>query len=346
LSEITFDRRDRIRALQMEASVRFRRRKFLRLAAGAIALTAVPRASIAQAWPTRVVRLVVGFPPGGGADAAARIVANRLSEIWGQSVVIENRSGAGGNIAMDAVAHASPDGYTMAQSVIPPAVYGFLLGSLTYDPIADLAPVTVIGTYPNILAVAKSSPIKSVQDYIDNAKASPGKITFASPGVGTTAHLAGELFKHMAGIDITHVPYRGVAAGGMTDLIAGRIDAMFNTTGSLLQAVKSGQVRGLGITSSQRLAAAPELPAIAETVSGYAVTAWYGIYVPAKTPVPIVQKMHDDIVAALGDTEVKRRFEPLGVAVGGSTPTEMAARARADTDLWGPIIKAANIRGE
>jgi tripartite-type tricarboxylate transporter receptor subunit TctC len=219
---------------------------------------------------------LVGFPPGGGADAAARIVANRLSEIWDQPVVVENRAGAGGNIAIDAAAHASSDGYTMVLAVIAPAIYGFLLGSLTYDPNRDLAPVTLIDTYPNILAVSNSSPIKSVQEYINKAKANPGTVTFASPGVGTTPHLSGELFKRMAGIDITHVPYRGVAAGGMTDLIAGRVDAMFNTTGSLLQAVKSRQVRGLGVTSRQRFEMAPELSTIAETVSGYEVISWYG----------------------------------------------------------------------
>ena len=323
-----------------------KRRTFLHLAAGAAALPVISGRVVAQVWPARVVRVLVGFPPGGGADAAARIVANRLSEIWGHPVVVENRGGAGGNIAIDAAAHSNPDGYTMVLAITAPAIYGFLLGSLTYNPVVDLAPVTLIGTYPCILAVSNSSPIKSVQEYINKAKAEPSKVTFASPGVGSTGHLAGELFKRMAGIDITHVPYRGVAAGGMTDLIAGRVDAMFNTTGSLLQAVESGQIHGLGVTSPQRFEAAPALPAIAETLPGYEAVAWYGIYVPAKTPISIVQKIHDDIAVALREAEVRKRFEPLGVAVGGSTPTEMAARARRDTDIWGPVIKAANIRGE
>jgi tripartite-type tricarboxylate transporter receptor subunit TctC len=323
------------------------RRKFLHLAAGAAALPAVSGIATAQAWPARVVRLLVGFPPGGGADAAARIVANRLSEIWGQQVVIENKSGAGGSIAIDTAAHASPDGYTMALAVVAPAIYGFLFGSLNYDPVADLAPVTLVGVYPNVLVVSNSSPVKSVREYIANAKANPGKVTFASPGVGTSAHLAGELFKRMAGIDITHVPYRGVAAGGMSDLITGRVDAMFNTTGSLLQAVRSGQVRGLAVTSGQRFVTAADLPTIAESgVPGFDVTSWYGLFVPAKTPAPIVQKMQADIVAMLGEPAVKARFEPLGVAVAGSTPAELAARARGDAELWGPVIKAANIKGE
>jgi tripartite-type tricarboxylate transporter receptor subunit TctC len=322
------------------------RRRFLQLASSAAAASTFPRLASAQAWPARVVRLLVGFPPGGGADAAARIVGNRLSEMWGQPVVIENKGGAGGNIAMDAAAHATPDGYTMLLAVTAPAVYRFLLGSLSYDPEADLAPVSLVGSYPHVLVVPDLSPFKSVGDYVAAAKANPGKVTFASPGAGSSPHLAGELFKQKAGIDITHVPYRGVAAGGMTDLIAGRVDAMFNTTGSLLAAVKSGQVRGLGVTSAQRFALAPELPAIAETVPGYEVVSWYGLYAPAKTPAPIVQKMNADVVAMLNEGAVKARFEPLGIAVAGSTPAALAARARADTELWGPVIKAANIRGE
>jgi tripartite-type tricarboxylate transporter receptor subunit TctC len=322
------------------------RRKFLQMAPGAAALSAVPRLARAQAWPTRVIRLLVGFPPGGGADAAARIVGNRLSEMWSQPVVIENKPGAGGNIAMDAAAHASPDGYTIALAVTAPAVYRFLLGSLTYDPEADVLPVSMIGTYPILISVSNASPAKSVREYIANAKASPGTVTFASPGVGTTSHLAGELFKQRAGIDITHVPYRGVAAGGLTDLIAGRVDAMFNTTGSMLAAVKSGQVRGLGVTSAQRFELAPEIPAIAETVPGFEVVGWYSLYVPARTPAALVQRINADTVAMLNEPAVKARFEPLGVAVAGSTAAAAAAKARAETELWGPVIKAAKIRGE
>jgi tripartite-type tricarboxylate transporter receptor subunit TctC len=323
------------------------RRRFLHLAVGAAALPAISAAANAQTWPSRIVRLLVGFPPGGGADAATRIVASRLSEIWGQQVVVENRGGAGGNIAIDTAAHASPDGYTMVLTTGAPAIYGFLLPSLNYDPIADLAPVSLVGLYPNVLVVANSSPFKSVREFIASAKANPGKVTFASPGVGTSAHLAGELFKRMAGIEITHVPYRGVAAGGMSDLISGRVDCMFNTTGSLLQAVRAGQVRGLAVTSGQRFATAPELPAVAESgVPGYDVTSWYALYVPARTPEPIVKKMNADTVAMLGEPAVKARFETLGIVVRGSTPEELAVRARGDTELWGPIIKAGNIRGE
>jgi tripartite-type tricarboxylate transporter receptor subunit TctC len=321
------------------------RRRFVRLAAGTVALPALSRIARAQVWPSRVVRLLVGFPPGGGADAACRLIANRLSEIWKQSVVVENRSGAGGNIALDAAAHAPPDGYTLVLATVAPPIYSFLFGSLGYDPVADLAPVSMIGIYPNILVVSNSSLITSAREYVAYAKANPGKLSFASPGVGTTGHLSGELFKRLAGIEITHVPYRGVAAGAMTDLITGRVDSMFNTTGSLLPSVHAGQVRGLGVSSEHPFETAPELPPLADAAPGYEALWWYGIYVPAKTPDPIVRKINEDIVAMLVEPEIKKRFEPLGVAPASSTPKQLAARAQADAELWGPVIKAENIRG-
>jgi len=207
--------------------------------------------------------------------------------------------------------------------------------------------VSLIGTYTNLLVVPNSSPVKTFQEFLDSAKAHPGKITFASPGVGTSPHLAGELLRYKAGIDITHVPYRGVAAGGMSDLIAGRIDSMFNTTGSLLQAARSGQVRGIAVTSAERAPTASEFPTIAESgVPGFDVTGWYALLVPARTPVDIVKPMNADTMAALGEPAVRAKFEPLGVSVAASSPNELAARVRSEFDLWGPLIKAANIKGE
>jgi tripartite-type tricarboxylate transporter receptor subunit TctC len=324
----------------------FPRRQFLHLAAGAAALPLLPRAARAQGWPTRILRLLVGFPPGGGMDSAGRIVASRLSEIWGQQVIIENKPGAGGTIALDATAHATPDGYTMLISSGGPATYGFLF-SLGFDPVVDLAPLSLVGRYPNMIVVPNSAPWKSLKEFIAFAKANPGKINWASPGIGSSPHLAGEFFKRAAGIEITHVPYRGVAAGAMSDLIAGRLDAMFNTTGSLLQAVRANQVRGLAVSTAERFATAPEIPTVAEAgVSGYDVESWYGMWVPAKTPREIVKKMNADIVAMLAEPAVKARFELLGVVAAGSTPEQLAVRARADTELWGPVIKGANIRPE
>jgi tripartite-type tricarboxylate transporter receptor subunit TctC len=324
----------------------FPRRRFLQMT-GAVALASLSRPARAQSWPTRIVRLVVGFPPGGGADLAARIVANRLSEIWGQQVIVENRPGAGARIALDAVAHAAPDGYTMLLAPGSPEVNRFLFSSLTFDPAADFAPVSLVCTYPDIIVVPNSSAFKTLEEFIAYAKANPGKISWASPGVGTVPHLAGELFKRMAGIEMTHVPYRGVTEGLMSDLIGGRLDLMFNTTGSLLQPVRSKLVRGLAVTTAKRFPNEPELPTVAESgVPGYDVSSWYGLYVPAKTPLDLVKKMNADVVAMLNEPAIKEKYEPLGVLVASSSPAELAAKNSADVALWGPIIKAENIKVE
>ena len=280
-------------------------------------------------------------------DSAGRIVASKLSDIWAQQVIVENRPGAGGRIAMDALAHAPPDGYTMLITAGAPAVSGLLFASLSFDPVKDFTPVSLVGTYPNLLVVPNSSPFTKVEDFIAFAKANPGKISWASPGIGSVPHLAGELFKSMAGIDITHVPYRGVAAGAMTDLIAGRLDAMFNTTGSLLPPVQGHQVRCLAVTSAKRFPIAPEFPTIAESgVPGYEAVSWYALYVPPATPPEIVKKINADSVAMLSDPAVKAKFEPLGIAAAGSSPEQLAAMNTADVAHWAPIIKAANIKGE
>jgi tripartite-type tricarboxylate transporter receptor subunit TctC len=300
----------------------------------------------AQAWPTRVVRLIVGFPPGGGADAAARIAAARLSEIWGQQVIVENKGGAGGNIAHDAAAHAAPDGYTILFSPSSLPIMPLLYTSLNYDPIADFAPISTLGKYPNLIVVSKDSSINSLKEFIDRAKADPGKVTFATPGIGTTPHFTAELLKKMAGIDITHVPYRGVAAGAMSDLLTNRIDSMLNTTGSLLQAVRSGQVRGLAQSTPERSPLAPELPTFAEAgVPGFNVSSWYGLFAPAKTPPDIVKKMHDDTAKMLTEP-TKKKYEVLGIEAASATADQMAALMKSEIALWTPIIKAANIKGE
>jgi len=325
------------------------RREFLHLGAAALATPALPRIASAQAssWPTRVVRLIVGFPPGGGADAAARIAAARLSEIWGQQVIVENKGGAGGNIAHDAAAHAAPDGYTMLFSPSSLPIMPLLYTALNYDPIADFVPISTLGKYPNLIVVSKDSSMNSLKDFIDNAKANPGKVTFATPGIGTTPHFTAELFKKMAGIDITHVPYRGVAAGAMSDLLTNRIDSMLNTTGSLLQAVRSGQVRGLAQSTPQRSPLAPELPTFAEAgVPGFNVSSWYGLFAPAKTPPDIVKKMHDDVAKMLTEPETKKKYEVLGIEAASATADQMAALMKNEIALWTPIIKAANIKGE
>ena len=327
--------------------MRFPRREFLRLGAAAVAAPALPRLASAQVWPNRVVRLIVGFPPGGGADSAARIAAGRLSEIWGQQVVVENKGGAGGNIAHDTAAHAAPDGYTMLFSPSSLPIMPMLYASMNYDPMADLIPISLLGKYPNLIVVSKDSPVNSLKQFIDNANANPGKVTFATPGIGTTPHLTAELFKKTAGVDLTHVPYRGVAAGAMNDLITNRIDCMFNTTGSLLQAVRSGQVRGLAQSTPERSPLAPELPTFAEAgVPGFNVSSWYGLFAPARTPREIVAKMHDSVATMLKEPAIKSRYEVLGVEAASATPDQLTAIMRGEVELWGPIVKAANIKGE
>ena len=309
-------------------------------------LASVPSAGHAQIYPTRPVRLLVGFPPGGGSDVGARIIANRLSEVWGQQVIVENKPGAGGHLAIDVAAHANPDGYTMiwVGGAIP--LYGLMIKTINYDPEADLRPVTLVGTYPNILAVPNASPWQSVADLIAAAKANPGLVTFSSPGVGTSPHLTGVLFARLAGIDIRHVPYRG-GGPALTDLIAARVDCMFNTAGTLLTAIRAGQVRGLAVTSKKRFATATELPTIAESgVPDLDVTSWYALYMPANSPSPLVQKVSHDASEVLSEPAVKAKYEQLGILSGGSTPAELADRGRSEAKLWRSVMATAGIQPE
>ena len=322
------------------------RRRFLQLT-GAAAVAAASGAAFAEDYPGRVVRFLVGFPPGGGADLATRIVSDGLANQWKQQTFVENKPGAGARLAMDAATKAPPDGYTLLLAPGSPQVNKFLFSTLTFDPVADLAPVSLVGTYPDIIAVANNSQFNKLEDFIAYTRANPGKVSWASPGVGTVPHLAGELFKHMLGLEMTHVPYRGINDGLMTDLMTGRVDLMFNTTGSLLQPVKSQQLRGLAVTTATRFPGAPELPTVAESgVPGYDVSSWYGIYAPAKTPPDIIKKINADMAVVLADPATKKKFEPLGVLAQGSTPEALAAKNAGDAKLWGPIIEQAHIKVE
>jgi tripartite-type tricarboxylate transporter receptor subunit TctC len=329
-----------------------RRRAIALAAAGALAPAFTNRAfaqsssttaSSARDWPNRFIRLVVPFPPGGGTDAIARVVVGKLSDIWGQQVVVENRGGGATNIGTEAVVHSDPDGYTILITSMPLAVNRFLFPSLNYDALQDLAPVSLICEYPNIMAVPITSPAHSVTDFIAYAKANKGKVTFASSGHGTSVHLSGELFKRMAGIEMLHVPYRG-AGPALNDLLPGRVDVMFNNIGAVLPLIQGGKLRGLAVTTAKRTPAAPALPPIAEAgVPGFDVSSWYAFFAPAKTPTEILRKMHADTVIALTDPVIKERLEQLGVVVVGSTPAELAAFLKAEMDKWGPVIKEAGI---
>jgi tripartite-type tricarboxylate transporter receptor subunit TctC len=319
------------------------RRRFIALGGAALAAPAFMRGARAQNYPVRFVRLVVPFPPGGAVDGAARIIAARLSEMWGQQMVIENRPGAGGNVAAQAVLQADADGYTVYIASIGHAISQFVTPSLSYHPVTDFAPVTLMCVYPNIMAVPNSSPSKSVPEFIARAKAEPGKVTYCSSGIGTSLHLAGELFKRMAGIDVTHIPYRG-AGPALNDLIPGRVDAIFANFPSTLPYVQNGQLRGLAVTTAKRQPEVPDLPAIAEFVPGYDVSSWFALFVAAKTPPEIVARLHQDAVAALNHPPVKARYAQLGATVVGSSPSELATFLQAEIDRWGPVIKAAGIK--
>ena len=320
------------------------RRLAIASAGAALASGILPRRASAQAWPQRHVRLIVPFPPGGGTDNVGRIIATRLSEIWGQQMVIENRGGGGSNVGSEAGAKAPPDGYTILFAAFPFATNQFLYSKLTYDPIADFAPITLIGTFPNILVVPNTSSVKSVSELIAYAKANKGDITFGSSGIGTSPHLNGELFMRMAGFEMTHVPYRG-AAPAIIDLIPGRLTMMFNTSGSLMPHVQAGRLRALAVSSGKRFSAEPNIPTVAESgVPGFDVSSWYGLLAPAKTPPAVVEKMNADAVAVLREPDVRQKLENLGLEVVGSSQQQFADFIKAEMVKWGPVIKAANIK--
>ena len=321
------------------------RRHFLRLVAAVAAPALLARRTRGATWPTKPVRIVVPFTPGGSTDITARLVGKKLEEIWGQSVVIENRGGAGGNIAADLVAHSEADGYTIFIAGPGMATNRFLYPQLSYDPIADFAPVTMLLTQPNLMSVPNTSPAKTVPEFIDFCNANKGKVTFASSGVGTTLHLSGELFKRMAHVEMRHVPYRG-GAPAINDLIPGRVDAIFDNMPSIINHVRNGSVRGLAVTTRERVAVVPDIPTIGETVPGYDVASWFAFFVPVKTPADIVAKINADTNAALVDPVVKSRFEDLGAVPKGSTQAELAAFLKSETDKWGPVIRDAQIKLE
>src|SRR6516225_9115035 len=326
---------------RLKTAIIIDRRRLVALAATFALAPAVSRPALAQAWPTHPVRVVVPYAPGGSSDTVARITANRLSRIWGQQVVIENKPGAGTNIGAAAVASSDPDGYTMFMGTSSLATSRLLYRSLPYA-ISDLAPVTLVCTFPLLMVAPNSSPAKSVAAFIAFAREKKGKVTFASPGVGTVPHLAGELFKQITHIEMTHVPYRGDAPA-LADTIAGRVDLQIGGSG-MLEQIRGGQVRGLGVTTAKRSELAPELPTVAEAgVPGFDVTGWFAFFVPARIPRAIVEKIHIDTVTALSDPAVKSKFQNIGMVAVGSTPEELAALFEAEMRKWRPVINEANI---
>jgi tripartite-type tricarboxylate transporter receptor subunit TctC len=320
------------------------RRKFLHLAAGAAALTAAPRIASAQAYPTRPVHLLVGFAPGGAADIVARLIGQQLSERLGQQFVVENRTGASGNIATEVVVKAAPDGYTLLFVTWTNANNTTLYNNLNFNFTRDITPVGFIDHVPLVMEVNPSVPARTVPEFIAYAKANPGKINMASAGIGTPPHLAGQLFKMMTGVDMVHVPYRGEALA-LTDLLSGRVQVLFGSVSACIGYVRSGKVRALAVSAAKRSEALPDIPAVAEFVPGYEASAWHGVGAPENTPAEIVEILNREINAALADGTFKARLADLGSEPFPSfSAAEFGKFIAHETEKWGKVIRAANIK--
>lgn len=319
------------------------RRHLIALGAASALAPNLAGAARGNAWPERAVHFIVPIAAGGPTDANARIVAEQLSEIWDQQVVIENKGGAGTNIGNAFVAHSDPDGYTLLYGTSSLASNGALYRSLDYRPMTDLAPISLVAKFPFFMFVPNSFPAKTAKEFIDDAKARPGKLIMASPGTGSGPHLAELLFMQMAGIAMTHAPYRG-AAPAFTDLIPGRVQCYFGS-GELLAYSRAGQVRVLATSGARRSAAAPEVPTIAESgVPGYAVESWQGVFAPAKTPAEIAQKISSDLARALARPAVVEKLARNAYTVESSSPDELAKFLKADTEKWEAVIKTTGIK--
>jgi len=321
------------------------RRNFLRLAPGAVALPAISRLAWAQAYPTRPVRIVVGVPAGGSFDIVARLIGQWLSDRLGQQFVIENRAGAATNIATELVARAAADGYTLLRAGSPAAINATLYDKLPFNLKTNIAPVASMYRLPLLMAVNPALPAKTVSEFINYAKANPGKINMGSGGIGATGHIGGELFNMMAGVRMAHVPYRGEAPA-LTDLLGGQVQIVFASAGSSIAYVKAGSLRPLAVTAAERLSVLPDVPALAEILPGYEASAWGGIGAPSGTPADIVERLNSEINAALADPKFKARIADLGGAVFGGSPADFGAFIANEIEKWGKVIRAANIRPE
>lgn len=301
----------------------------------------------AQAYPTRPIRFIVPFAPGGSTDTLARTIGQKLSDALGQQVVVDNRSGGNGNIGMEIVARAAPDGYTIVLGYIANLAIGpSLYAKLPFDPVRDFAPITQIATSPNILVVHPSVPARTFREFIAYARANPNKVNFASASVASVGHLAGELLNQAAGIHMQHVPYKG-SGQAVIDLVGGQVQAMFSGMSSVMPHIKSGKLRALAVTGAQRSPAAPDVPTIAESgFPKFEATAWYGVLAPAGTPGPVISRLHDEIVRALKMPDVRERLENVGFELVGGTPEALGAYIRSEIRKWAPVVKASGARPE
>jgi tripartite-type tricarboxylate transporter receptor subunit TctC len=321
------------------------RRQFLHLAAGATALPAVSRVARAQAYPSRLVRMISGFPAGGPNDLLARLIGQWLSERLGQQFIIENRPGAGSNIAAEAVVKSPPDGYTLLMVATPNAINATLYPKLNFNFMRDIAPVAAILRVPNVIVVYPSVPAKTLSEFISYAKDNPGKLTMASPGNGTSGHISGELFKLMTGVNLLHVPYRG-GTPAINDLIGGQVQVFFSPLPTIPEYIQAGKLRALAVTGATRSEALPNIPTVAEFVPGYEASTWFGIGAPRDTPAEIVGRLNMEINAGLIDPKMKDRLADLGGTPLVGSPAEFGKLIADETEKWGKVIRAAGIKVE
>jgi tripartite-type tricarboxylate transporter receptor subunit TctC len=319
------------------------RRHFLRLAAGATALPLLSQGVAAQSYPTRPIRLLVGFPAGGGVDIVARLMSQWLTERLGQPVVVENKPGAATNLATEAALKSPPDGYTLLVGFVTQAVNASLYPNLDYNFVRDSAPIASISRGALVMVVAPDFPAKTIKEFIDYAKANPGKINMGSGGVGSPPHVAAELFRWKTGIEMAHIPYRGDAPG-LTDLMGGRVQVYFPGLASAVELIKGGKLRALGVTTEERSKVLPDVPAVGEVVPGYEASTWYGIVAPKGTPTEIVDKLNKEVNAALADPKVLARIAALGGVPMVGTPASFAKFIADETAKWAEVVKKAGIK--
>src|SRR6266853_944092 len=324
---------------------RFPRRRFLQLAGIAAAASALPRPGLALDYPTRPVRFVVGFPAGGKQDIMARLLGQWLSERLGQPFLVETRSGASGNIGAEAVINSPPDGYTMLLVGSPNAINATLYEKLNFVFLRDIAPVASIGRAPLIMEVHPSVPVKTLPEFIAYAKANPGKINYASAGMGTPQHVSAELLKILTGINMVHVPYRG-AAPALIDMLAGQVQVMIDPLPASIEHIRSGSLRPLAVTTPTRFPALPDLPTVNEFIPGFVADTWYGAGVPAKTPAEIIDKLNREINASLADPKMKARIAELGATVLTGSPADFGRMIAEETEKWGKVVKASGAKAE
>jgi tripartite-type tricarboxylate transporter receptor subunit TctC len=326
-------------------AVKLPRRQFLYLAAGAAAVPAVSRITWAQSYPTRPVRIVVGFPAGGGSDIVARLMGQWLSERLGQQFIVENKAGAGTNIGTEAVVRATPDGYTLLVATDANAINASFYQKLNFNFIHDIAPVAGLIRQPLVMEVIPSIPAKTVPEFIAYAKANPGKISMASFGTGSSSHVAGELFKMTTGVDMLHVPYRGTGPA-LTDLLGGQVQVMFGSIVGSIEYIKAGKLRALAVTSSTRSEALPDIPTVGEAVPGYEASSFFGVGAPRNMPAEIIDKLNKEINLGLADPKLKARLADLGGIPLVLSPAEFGRLIADEAEKWGKVVRAVNIKAD